>query len=36
MILLVLILAFLFRIINLNQSLWLNEAVQTITQKGRF
>lgn len=36
MIWLILILAFLLRLVNLNQSLWLDEAVQAITAKGSF
>jgi len=35
-IILILILGFLLRLINLNQSLWLDEAVQAITSKGSF
>ncbi len=35
-IILVLILGFLLRLVNLNQSLWLDETVQAITSKGSF
>jgi len=36
MIWLILVFAFLLRIVNLNQSLWLDEAVQAVTAKGPF
>jgi len=36
MITLILVLAFILRLINLNQSLWLDEAVQAITAKESF
>jgi len=32
----ILILGFILRLVNLNQSLWLDEAVQAITSKGSF
>ena len=35
-IILVLILGLVLRLINLNQSLWLDETVQAITSKGSF
>ena len=35
-IIIVLVLGFILRLINLNQSLWLDEAVQAITSQGTF
>jgi len=35
-IIIILILGFILRLINLNQSLWLDEAVQALTSKGTF
>lgn len=36
MIIIILLLALVLRLVNLNQSLWLDEAVQAITAKGSF
>jgi len=33
---LIIVLGFVLRLVNLNQSLWLDETVQAITSKGPF